>query len=304
MSRPQYLKEGDRVAIAAPARKITPDELLPAVKLLESWGLEVELPEHLYDSDNQFAGSDKTRAKLLQKLLDDPEVRAIFCARGGYGTVRIIDALDWSRFVQSPKWIVGYSDVTVLHSHIHRNTGIETLHATMAIDIPADATEKPYRSTVSMKQALWGGTMQYRSPAHALNRDGAAEGVIVGGNLSILYSLCGSRSDIDTAGKILFIEDLDEYLYHIDRMMMNMKRSGHLSNLAGLVVGRLSNMHDNAVPFGRTAEEIVREAVEEYDYPVCFDFPAGHIGTDNVAIVMGHRIRLEVDGGGEVLFIP
>ena len=154
MSRPQYLKEGDRVAIAAPARKITPDELLPAVKLLESWGLEVELPEHLYDSDNQFAGSDKTRAKLLQKLLDDPEVRAIFCARGGYGTVRIIDALDWSRFAQSPKWIVGYSDVTVLHSHIHRNTGIETLHATMAIDIPADATEKPYRSTVSMKQAL------------------------------------------------------------------------------------------------------------------------------------------------------
>ena len=146
--------------------------------------------------------------------------------------------------------------------------------------------------------------MQYRSPAHALNRDGAAEGEIVGGNLSILYSLCGSRSDIDTAGKILFIEDLDEYLYHIDRMMMNMKRSGHLSNLAGLVVGRLSNMHDNAVPFGRTAEEIVREAVEEYDYPVCFDFPAGHIGTDNVAIVMGHRIRLEVDGGGEVLFIP
>ena len=130
MSRPQYLKEGDRVAIAAPARKITPDELLPAVKLLESWGLEVELPEHLYDSDNQFAGSDKTRAKLLQMLLDDPKVRAIFCARGGYGTVRIIDALDWSRFVQSPKWIVGYSDVTVLHSHIHRNTGIETLRST------------------------------------------------------------------------------------------------------------------------------------------------------------------------------
>lgn len=304
MSRPQYLKEGDRVAIAAPARKITPDELLPAVKLLESWGLEVELPEHLFDSDNQFAGSDKTRAGVLQKLIDDPEVRAIFCARGGYGTVRIIDTLDWSRFVQSPKWIVGYSDVTVLHSHIHRNTGIETLHATMAIDIPSDATEKPYRSTVSMKQALWGGTMQYRCPAHELNRNGTAEGEIVGGNLSILYSLCGSRSDIDTAGKILFIEDLDEYLYHIDRMMMNMKRSGHLSNLAGLVVGRLSNMHDNAVPFGRTAEEIVREAVEEYDYPVCFDFPAGHIGTDNVAIVMGHRIRLEVDGGGEVLFIP
>lgn len=299
MTTPPFLIRGDRVAIAAPARKITLDELQPAIQLLESWGLDVMLPEHLLDTDNQFAGTDETRATLLQGLLDDREVRAVFCARGGYGTVRIIDHLDFTAFVQCPKWIVGFSDITVLHSHVNRHCSIETLHATMPIDIPDMGT---YPSTESLRRCLWGERIEYRCAAHELNRCGEAEGCVVGGNLSILYSLCGSASDIDTEGKIFFIEDLDEYLYHIDRMMMNLKRSGHLSGLAGLLVGRLSNMHDNTVPFGRTAEQIVRDAVEEYGYPVCFGFPAGHIGTDNVALPLGRRARLVVDGTAELLF--
>ena len=299
MTTPPFLTRGDRVAIAAPARKISADELRPAIRLFESWGLDVVLPEHLFDSDNQFAGSDETRAVLFQGLLDDPCVSAIFCARGGYGTVRIIDRLDFSAFARHPKWIVGYSDITVLHNHVNRHSGIETLHATMPIDIPGTGE---YPSTESLHRCLWGERIGYRCAAHELNRCGEAEGSVVGGNLSILYSLCGSGSDIDTTGKILFIEDLDEYLYHIDRMMMNLKRSGHLAGLAGMVVGRLSKMHDNAVPFGRTAEQIVRDAVEEYDYPVCFGFPAGHIGTDNVALPLGRRAHLCVDGTAELLF--
>ena len=288
------------MAIAAPARKISADELDPAIKLFESWGLEVTLPEHLFDTDHQFAGDDTTRAALLQQLLDDPEVRAVFCARGGYGTVRLVDRLDFSAFAQHPKWIVGFSDITVLHSHIHRHLGIETLHATMPIDIPGIGS---YPSTDSMHRCLWGEQIAYRCAAQQLNRNGEAEGEVVGGNLSILYSLCGSPSDIDTAGKILFIEDLDEYLYHIDRMMINLKRNGHLDNLAGLVVGSLSKMHDNTVPFGHTAEEIVREAVAEYSYPVCFGFEAGHIGTNNLALPLGHLAHLSVEGAAELLFI-
>lgn len=300
MTTPPFLNRGDRVAIAAPARKISAEELDPAIKLFESWGLEVTLPEHLFDTDHQFAGDDTTRAALLQQLLDDPEVRAVFCARGGYGTVRLIDRLDFSAFAQHPKWIVGFSDITVLHSHIHRHLSIETLHATMPIDIPGIGS---YPSTDSMHCCLWGEQIAYRCAAQQLNRNGEAEGEVVGGNLSILYSLCGSPSDIDTAGKILFIEDLDEYLYHIDRMMINLKRNGHLDNLAGLVVGSLSKMHDNTVPFGHTAEEIVREAVAEYSYPVCFGFEAGHIGTNNLALPLGHRAHLSVEGAAELRFI-
>ena len=300
MTTPPYLTRGDRVAIAAPARKISPDELRPALNLFESWGLDVELPPHLFDTYHQFAGDDNTRTALLQRLLDDPEVRAVFCARGGYGTVRIIDRLDFSAFARHPKWIVGFSDITVLHCHIHRHLGIETLHATMPIDI---ADSGPHPSTESMHRCLWGDRIDYRCTAHPLNRNGEAEGTVVGGNMSILYSLCGSASDIDTAGKILFIEDLDEYLYHIDRMMMNLKRNGHLENLAGLVVGSLGGMHDNTIPFGRTAEEIVREAVDGYSYPVCFGFAAGHIGTANLALPLGHRARLLVDGKAELRYI-
>jgi len=299
MITPTYLTRGDRVAIAAPARKISAEELRPAIQLFESWGLEVMLPEHLFDTDHQFAGSDAVRASLMQGVLDDPEIRAVICARGGYGTVRIVDKLDFRAFAQKPKWIVGYSDITVLHSHIHRHLGVATLHATMPIDI-ADCT--PHPSTETLHRCLWGEPIAYRWATHPLNRNGKAKGVVVGGNLSILYSLCGSASDIDTNGKILFLEDLDEYLYHIDRMIMNLKRNGHLEGLAGLVVGSLNRMHDNSTPFGSTAEEIIRDAVEEYDYPVCFGLAAGHIGTDNLAMPLGQVAELDVGGSVELRY--
>ena len=294
MIRPQYLHPGDRVAIVAPARKISRQELEPALALLRSWQLDVVLPDHLFDSLNQFAGDDATRALTLQQQLDDPALRAIFCARGGYGTVRIIDRLDFSRFRQHPKWLIGYSDITVLHSHILRHLGIETLHATMPVNIPPDAPFTPYPAVETLRQALFGEPLSHTLPSHPFNRAGTARGQLVGGNLSILYSLCGSPSDIDTDGKILFIEDLDEYLYHIDRMIMNLKRCGRLARLAGLIVGQMSDMHDNTIPFGSTAEQIIRHAVSEYTYPVCYNYPSGHNGTDNHALILGRTATLNV----------
>lgn len=288
-----YLKPGDRVALAAPARAVTADEMAPAIAMLEGWGLQVAVPEGLYEREGQLAGSDAHRAALMQRLLDDPDIKAIFCCRGGYGTVRIIDRLDFSRFAQHPKWVVGYSDVTVLHSHIHRTLGIPTLHATMPINMTG--TETP--ATHTLHDRLFGrpeGGVVFEWPAHPLNREGVAHGPLVGGNLSILYSLCGSPSAIDTRGKILLIEDLDEYLYHIDRMMQNLRRNGMLEGLAGLVVGGMSDMHDNTVPFGRTAQEIVLDAVKDYSYPVCFDAPFGHLGDNNLALPLGINCTLEV----------
>lgn len=293
MNTIQFLKEGDRVALAATARAVSPEEMAPAIAMLESWGLQVVVPQGLYEREGQLAGSDEHRAALLQKTLDDPTVKAIFCCRGGYGTVRIIDRLDFSRFAQHPKWIVGYSDVTVLHSHVHRTLGLPTLHATMPINMHGEETP----ATRSMHDFLFGKKrdyVDYEWEPSAMNRKGVASAPVVGGNLSILYSLCGSRSQIDTRGKILLIEDLDEYLYHIDRMMLNLKRCGMLDELAGLLVGGLTDMHDNTVPFGRTAMQIVAEAVKDYNYPVVFNAPFGHLGDNNLALPLGIKCNIEV----------
>lgn len=295
---PELLKAGDRVAIVATARKISSAELQPAIRLLESWGLEVMLPKNIYAESNQFAGSDAERASDLQWALDREDVKAVFCARGGYGTVRIVDMVDYKHLAEKPKWIVGYSDVTVLHSHLYTLLGMPTLHATMPLNIPTDAVEKAYPSTESLKRALFEGEVCYNTKEHELNREGVADGLVVGGNLSILYSLCGSASDIDTEGKILFIEDLDEYLYHIDRMMQNLKRTGKLQRLKGLVVGAMTDMHDNSIPFGKNAEEIVMEAVAEYNYPVCFNAPFGHIGTENKALILGEHLHMKSQTDG------
>ena len=289
---PPYLQSGDRVAIVATARKVSPAEIEPTLRLLASWGLQPVVPDGLYASFGQFAGTDSHRAALLQQCLDDPTIRAVICARGGYGTVRIIDRLDFTAFSRNPKWIVGFSDVTVLHSHIRRTLGIPTLHATMPLNIPAGADSHPYPSTDTLRRALFGQPLSYTLPPHPLGRPGSAQGPVVGGNLSILYSLCGSSSDIDTDGCILFLEDLDEYLYHIDRMMQNLRRCGKLQNLRALLVGALTDMHDNAVPFGRTAEEIILDAVADYGYPVCFNAPFGHIGTANCALPLGREAHL------------
>jgi len=296
---PPYLKKGDRIAIVSPARKISREEMAPAIKLFTDWGLEVVQGEYLYASYKQFAGSDDQRRRDLQRMLDDPSIRAIVSSRGGYGTVRIIDQLDFTRFAQNPKWIVGYSDVTVLHSHIHRHFNIETLHAIMPVNLK-DKCESN-RSLNSLKKALFGKELSYTIPASTLNRDGSCKAQLVGGNLSILYSLTNTNSDLNTNGKILFLEDLDEYLYHIDRMMMNLRRSGKLEGLAGLVVGAMTKMHDNSIPFEKTAEEIIAEAVEDYPYPVCFNFPAGHID-DNRALILGREVTLQVSDEVRVVF--
>lgn len=293
MISPNFLKQGDTVGIAATARKISSIELNPAIEKIQEWGLNVVMAANIDKADNQFAGNDKIRVKAFQKMLDDDKISAILCGRGGYGTIRIIEQLDFSKFQKNPKWIIGYSDVTVLHTYIHQKLGIETLHATMPINF--SFTGKDTVSTDSLKRVLFGESPFYDNiPLHDNNVLGKAEGILVGGNLSILYSITGSSFDLDTDGKILFIEDLDEYLYHIDRMMWNLKVSGKLNNLKGLIVGGLTNMNDNLVPFGKEACEIIREAVAEYKYPVCFDFPAGH-KDPNMALIFGRKILLEVE---------
>jgi muramoyltetrapeptide carboxypeptidase len=294
MITPPYLKPGDKVTIVATARKVTPSEMEAAINTFRTWGLQVVTGPHLFGVNNQYSGTDNERAADLQMMLDDKEIKAIFCARGGYGTVRIVDQLNFSTFEQHPKWIVGYSDITVLHSHINTQLGIETLHAIMPINFPEEGTQAAIES---LRKALFGENLEYQANSHSLNKPGNVTGVLTGGNLSILYSLTGSASDIQTEDKILFIEDLDEYLYHIDRMMMNLKRSGKLSGIKGLIVGGMTKMNDNTVPFGKQAEQIISDYAQEAGIPVCFNFPAGHFA-DNRALIMGREVQLHIDNSG------
>lgn len=287
------LHKGDHVTIISTARKVTPQKMQTSIDLFRSWGLIVDIDPRLYEQEDQMAGSDANRLAMLQDAINNPKIKAIFCARGGYGTVRIIDQVDFSPLKDNPKWIIGFSDVTVLHSHLH-TLGFESLHAIMPISIPSGANRTNNAAVASLYNVLFTGHDKVEFDNHKFNRKGTAEAQVVGGNLSILYSLLGSDSDINTDGKILLIEDLDEYLYHIDRMMMALKRAGKLKNLKGLIVGGMTDMHDNDIPFGRNAEEIVRDAVAEYDYPVCFNAPYGHIGSRNHALPMGKKIRLTV----------
>ena len=289
MHTPPALKKGDKIGIVSPAGKINKESILPALNKLHEWGLEIELGKHIFNENFQFAGTDEDRAADLQKMLDDKSIKLIISARGGYGMLRIIDKLDFKIFSKHPTWIVGYSDITVLHAHVHRNYGIETVHAIMA-----NVFDKNEEAVDTLRKALFNEPLSYRVKSHLLNRKGEGKGEVIGGNLSLLYALSASRSDIDTKGKLLFIEDLNEYLYHIDRMMMNLKRAGKLKGLAGLVVGGMTDMKDNPNPFGKTAEEIILEAVAEYNYPVCFNFPAGHI-EKNLALVFGREARFSVD---------
>jgi muramoyltetrapeptide carboxypeptidase len=251
----------------------------------------VKLANGLFSESHQFAGTDEVRTKALQELLDDNTVQAIICARGGYGTVRIIDTLDFAAFSKHPKWLIGFSDITVLHTHIWQHYGIATIHAAMAFSFQPDRIDEENATT--LHAVLFGENSTYSFAPDPHNRAGTAKATLLGGNLSVLYSTLGSPSDLDTKGCILFLEDLDEYLYHIDRMMMNMKRNGKLSNLAGLVIGGMNDMRDNTIPFGKTAHEIIAEHVAEYKYPVAFGFPAGH-EKKNLALVFGTEYALEV----------
>ncbi|HYK76443.1 MAG TPA: LD-carboxypeptidase [Daejeonella sp.] len=285
---PPYLQKGDTVAITCPAKKL-PHEITDAVRLLESWGLKVLLGETVTASYNQFAGADALRARDFQRFLDDDSVKAIFAARGGYGTIRIIDRLDFSRFASQPKWIIGFSDITVLHSHLYANFQALSIHGQMPLTIP-DGTKA---SLVSLRKALFNEPLDYAYQSQVENIPGKANGTLIGGNLTLLMIMSGSVSEMDFTGKILFLEDVGEYLYSIDRMMWNLKRAGKLAQLGGLVVGGFTDLKDNDIPFGQSAEEIIREHVQEYGYPVCFNFPAGHI-ENNHALVFGKTVNLEV----------
>ena len=283
-----YLKPGSKIAIAAPARCVLREEMQYAINWLKENGFVPVYDDALFAEHHIFAGDDDFRAAHFQQYLDDEQIEAIWCARGGYGSIRIIDKLDFTHFLEHPKWIVGFSDVTVLHVKLSR-LGVPSLHASM----PFYFDHKTPEAKQSLIDALTGKPLYYEFPPHPLNRQGVMEGEIVGGNLSVLMGMNGSDIFPDTDGKILFIEEVDEYIYHIDRMMHCLKRAGKLNHLKGLVVGGLTQIKDNSHPFGMTAEEVIAEAVKEYDYPVCFGFPAGHFD-DNRALVFGVSSQLKV----------
>ena len=286
---PPYLKKGDTVGILATARKVDMAPIQPAIKLLESWGLHVVVGKTIGKSDNQLAGADWQRATDLQQMMDDPKIKLIWCAKGGYGTVRIIDRLDFTKFKKKPKWFAGFSDATVLHSHIN-TLDIATLHSLVCISV-AGATPEVIES---FRKAVFGEKLEYHIPKHAFNKNGVAKGELVGGNLSVLYSILGSKSETDYKGKIILIEDLDEYLYHIDRMMMNLKRNGYFENVKGIIIGGMTKMRDNDIPWGHDALEIIQDITKEYNIPICFNFPAGHI-KDNRTLIFGKIITLTIN---------
>lgn len=289
MTIPAYLQKGDTVAMVCTARSFSRDEAQEAVSLFESWGLNIVFGSTIDINANQLGGTDEQRANDLQKMMDDDTIKAIWIARGGYGTVRIIDKLDFSKFVKNPKWVIGFSDITVLHSHIH-NLGIATLHAIMPYSVPKALSE----AKETLRQALFNEDYEIKIPSNSSNKTGDAEGLLIGGNLSIIYSLLGSKSSVDTKNKILYLEDLDEYLYHIDRMFYNLKRNGYFDDLNGLIIGGMTDMHDNQIPFGYDVKQIILDLCKEYDFPICFDFPAGHI-PDNRALKLGTKVSLNIN---------
>lgn len=298
MQLPPYLKSGDLVSIAAPARWVDPEDIKNFLSLLDQEGLKT-MTGSVFTRHHQFAGEDKDRLNDLQQMLDHPDIKAIFCARGGYGTIRLLDKVDLKGFAQHPKWVVGFSDITALHAYLQMRIGVASIHAAMPYTFQ-DVTDSGDAAAASLFQILKGEFPSYSVPAHSLNRKGNSSGILLGGNLSVLYSLTGTPFQFPTNRAILFLEDVDEYLYHIDRMMQNLKLAGMLENLAGMVVGGMTDMHDNEVPFGMDAIEIIRATVDEFDFPVCFDFPAGHV-KHNMAMVMGRQVALEVTEVGSQL---
>jgi muramoyltetrapeptide carboxypeptidase len=284
-----YLKRGDKVAITCPAKKL-PIPMTDAVNLLTGWGLEVVLGDTVHASYHQFAGNDAFRAADLQRFINDDSIKAIFCARGGYGTIRMVDLVDFAPLQTNPKWLVGFSDITLLHAHIIANYNIPCIHGQMPLNIP-DASAY---SLETLRMALFGDTLAYQIPPNPLNRTGESAGILIGGNLSLLLAISGSASDMDYSDKILFIEDVGEYLYAVDRMLRALKRAGKLKNLAGLIVGGFTDLKDNDIPFGQTLPQIVMDVVAEYNYPVCFDFPAGHV-PNNCSLILGQNIDLSVN---------
>jgi muramoyltetrapeptide carboxypeptidase len=298
---PPFLKPGDKIGIVAPASVVKYEDLLPGINILrDNWGLEIVEGTTIKSAFNQFSANDADRLSDIQIMLDDPSIKAIIAARGGYGCSRIVDQIDFSGFLNSPKWIVGFSDLTAIHASIYK-LGFASLHAPMVKSMTQSGAEE---AAESLKNALFGTLPQYTVTPNQLNKLGKSTGELTGGNLCIFAHLIGSQTDNDTSGKILFIEDVNEYLYNLDRMMIQLKRAGKLDNLAGLVVGQFSDMRDNSSPtFGKDAYQIIQEHVSGYTYPVCYDFPVGHVA-DNRAMIVGTRANLYVGSDKVTLNFP
>jgi muramoyltetrapeptide carboxypeptidase len=288
---PPYLRKGDTIGIICPAGYMPLEKATTCIRILGQWGYKVRAGKTLGHQFHYFSGTDEERIADLQGMLDDPEIKAVLCGRGGYGMSRIIDRLDFSRFRKAPKWLIGFSDITLLHAHVWERYQIAGLHAPMAAAFNDGGWKTPY--VQSLRKALEGKAANYACVPHAFNRMGKAEGELVGGNLSLLAHAVGSKSSFKTKNRILFIEDVGEYLYNVDRMLIQLKRSGLLKDLAGLIVGGFSDMKDTTIPFGTDVYSIIYEHVKEFDYPVCFDFPVSH-EKENYALKVGGRYQLHV----------
>src|SRR5690606_2538308 len=290
MKTPEFLKEGDKVAIVCPASYIK-GNIEVALTVLSDWGLRVEIGKSVTSQFHQFAGTDDVRRQDLQVALDDPEIKAIFAARGGYGTVRIIDQLDFRNFKKKPKWIVGFSDITVLHSHLHNKVGVCSIHGQM----PKSFDESTKAALTSLRHALFGKKIDFRYSQNVFpNRSGKGSGRLIGGNLAILHSILASPSDGKYDNKILFIEDVGVQHYNIDRMLWTLKRANKLPHLLGLIVGDFKALNDRNPPFEQRYDEYIMAKIREYDFPVCFDFPAGHID-NNHSLIFGKEVMLNVN---------
>ncbi len=294
LKQPSYLKAGDTVAIVAPSGilKNRVGEIHQAQALLKSWGLYSVVGKHVFNQANHFAGTDDERCEDFQQALDDPKIKAIWCARGGYGAVRILDKLDFSKFKQQPKWIIGYSDITAIHNQIH-NEGVESLHALMCVSLTKDLSEIE-ASISTFKNTLFGKPLSYTLKGSKYNRSGTATGQLVGGNLTMLHTMLGSKTSIDTSGKILFIEEIGEYKYHIDRMLQSLKRAGYFDNCNGVIVGDMTKLRKNTTLWGTSIEQLILDALADYDFPIAFGMPAGH-EKDNRALILGRTIDLTVN---------
>jgi muramoyltetrapeptide carboxypeptidase len=300
---PPYLKKGDTIAIVATAGtlKNREEELGRARRLAESWGLHVLYGKHLFNTAGYFSATDTERAEDFQKALDNPSIKAIWAGRGGYGTVRILDRLDFTKFKESPKWVIGYSDVTALHSHMH-TLGFETIHAMMGTNLGNDPNEI-IETVSSFKKTLFGEKLSYSIVSVKENRKGTAKGQVVGGNLTLLVSMLGSSSEIDVSGKILFIEEVSEYKYTIDRMLQTLKRAGLFEKCKGLIVGDLSKIKTNSTKWGSSIEQLIYDVVAAYDFPILYEFPAGH-EPDNRALILGRTVEMNItkEGFSTVVF--
>ncbi|WP_418602253.1 S66 peptidase family protein [Hwangdonia sp.] len=292
--QPPYLKAGDTVAIVAPSGilKNKLKEMEATRTLLKSWGLHTVVGKHVFNQANHFAGTDSERCEDYQNALDDPTISAIMCARGGYGTVRILDKLDYTKFKNHPKWLIGYSDITALHNQLH-NEGFESLHAMMCTSMIDDL--EAIKETIStFKDAIFGKPLSYTLEGSEYNKSGSSSGQLVGGNLTLLHTMLGSETSIDVSGKILFIEEVGEHKYHIDRMLQSLKRAGYFDNCKGVIVGDINKIRKNTTPWGSSIEQLILDALADYDFPIAFNMPAGH-EDDNRALILGRTIKLTVD---------